>query len=191
MNNDFWEKLSAIQKKATDNHLSLNQLLEFEREVKNAIQTKLTQLRESHGLMPKINYPKFNLRYLLSAPFIYSMIFPAIIWHVSLEIYQQVCFRLYGIPLVNSKEYFVLDRELMSLLSFWEKLNCVYCSYVNNLIRFSAEIGGRTERFWCPIKYYKRLSHPHSQYDKFVGVKSKRELKEHWEELRDFSDLEG
>ena len=191
MNNDLLEKLSEISNKASSAHISLDQLLEFEKTIKDAITERVDKLTDKHGLLSKVKYPRFNLKYLLSVPFIYGMIFPALIWHLALVIYQNVCFRLYGIPLVNPDEYFVLDRKLLSLLSFWERINCYYCSYVNNLIRFSAEVGGRTERFWCPIKYYRRISNAHSQYDKFIDIKDKKDLRDNWEELRDFSDLDS
>ena len=120
------------------------------------------------------------------------MILPSVILHIFVQIYQQVCFRLYGIPTVKQSEYFVYDRKLLSLLNPLEKFNCIYCSYVNNLFRFCTEIGARTERYWCPIKYYRRINKTHSQYEKFVKeAKSRDDFEEKWEELRDFSDLEN
>ncbi|MCX6730931.1 MAG: hypothetical protein NTZ55_03715 [Candidatus Roizmanbacteria bacterium] len=190
-----------------DSQLTLQRLIELQKETKDAFNKKLTQLLESNGYLKKIAVPKkyiklwehhnkriqipINWRYLLSAPFIYGMFFPSVIFHKSNEIYQQVCFRLYGIPLVNYREYFINDRQLLSWLNPWEKINCIYCSYVNNLIRYSAEIGGRTERYWCPIKYYRRVEKQHSQYAKFIdGEKANPEkMRKQWEELRDFSDL--
>lgn len=118
------------------------------------------------------------------------MIIPTVLLHIFSQVYQQVCFRLYGIPTVKQNEYFVYDRKLFSLLNPLEKFNCLYCSYVNNLFRFCTEIGARTERYWCPVKYYRRIK-SHSQYDKFVKeATSRNEFEEKWEELRDFSDLE-
>lgn len=129
-------------------------------------------------------------RYLLSAPFIYFMSVPMVLFHISIEIYHQVCFRLYGIPLVRSEKYFVYDRQLLPQLNWKEKINCYYCSYANNLFRYASEIGGRTERYWCPIKYHKKISQPHSQYEKFMENREAGNFREKWEELRDFSDIE-
>jgi hypothetical protein len=123
-------------------------------------------------------------------PFIYGMIVPAIVWNLGLEIYHQICFRLYGIPLVDAEKYFIYDRQLMSYLNWWEKINCYYCSYVNNLISYSSEIGGRTERYWCPIKYFRRVNNAHSQYPKFIDGKNKGEIYEKWSLLRNFSDID-
>lgn len=174
-------------------------------EAKKILDERIDQLHGNGDLIKKIRVPKgylklwrhktsrvqipINWRYVLSSPFIYGMIFPAVVWHVAIEIYHNVCFRLYGIPLVNYREYFVYDRKLLSWLNVWEKINCIYCSYVNNLIRYSSEIGGRTERYWCPIKYYRRINNAHSQYQKFSDGGDIKKMRKQWEELRDFSDL--
>jgi hypothetical protein len=109
-----------------------------------------------------------QFRYLVSMPFIYGMLVPMIVFHIVLEIYQQVCFRLYGIPLVKPSEYFINERRFLPYLNWLEKFHCMYCSYYNNLMRYSTEIGGRTELYWCPIKYSQRINHPHSKYKHFV-----------------------
>lgn len=131
-----------------------------------------------------------KFRHLISMPFIYGMIFPSIIFHLCLETYHQVCFRLYRIPLVDGREYFIYDRHLLDTLNFAEKFNCIYCSYVNNLFRYSIEVGGRTERYWCPLKYKSGTESIHSQYEKFLAEGTCQEMKERRVELRDFSDLE-
>ncbi len=130
-----------------------------------------------------------NIRHFLSIPFIYSMIFPSIVFHLCLEIYHQICFRLYGIPLVQPMEYFLFKRKLLKNLKMIEKINCIYCSYVNNLIKYAMEIGARTERYWCPIKYNDKVNQTHSQYKKFLQDGACEEMREKWMELRDFSDL--
>ena len=132
-----------------------------------------------------------NWKYVLSMPFIYGFIVPAFFFHFCLEIYHQVCFRIYGIPLVRPGEYFIYDRRLLPYLNWLEKINCVYCSYFNNLLRYGMEIAGRTERFWCPIKYAGMIDHHHSQYPKFVDFLDARNFREKWKELRDFSDISG
>lgn len=203
---NFLNRLSEIQKAASEKRLNLPDLEKLRNEAKKAFDERIEQLMVEYDITKKIKVPRsyiklwrkrnvhitlpINWRYLISAPFIYSMIFPAIFWHICIEIYQQICFRLYGIPLVDYKEYFIYDRKLLAWLNPWQRINCIYCSYVNNLIRFSSEIGGRTERYWCPIKYYRRISHAHSQYNKFIDPKNPTELKQQWEELQDFSDLE-
>jgi hypothetical protein len=207
MKNDLLSKLNDIREQVAKNYKAMPKLVELQAEAKKAFDERIDHLLTQDNLIRKIRVPKLHLpvlrikgktiripinwRYLVSTPFIYGMIIPALIWHSAIELYHQICFRLYGIPLVNFREYFINDRQLLSMLNIFEKINCIYCSYVNNLIRYSAEIGGRTERYWCPIKYYRRINNPHSQYSKFVDGENIEEMREQWEELRDFSDLTG
>ncbi|OGF24870.1 hypothetical protein A2331_03330 [Candidatus Falkowbacteria bacterium RIFOXYB2_FULL_34_18] len=127
-----------------------------------------------------------NCRYILSMPFIYMMIIPAIILHITTEIYHRVCFRLYGIPMVEIKEYFIFDRHLLPYLNWFEKFNCFYCSYFNCLISYVKEISARTERYWCPIKHSRPLKDEHSQYDKFVDYSDGEVLRKQWNRIRKF-----
>ena len=132
-----------------------------------------------------------ELRSFFAMPFIYGMIVPAIFLHLTLELYQQVCFRLYRIPRVRARDYFFFERALLPYLNWLEKINCVYCSYVNQLFQFAVEVGGRTERFWCPIKYANRVQKTHAYYDGFVDYLDAENFREKWERLRDFSDIEA
>lgn len=208
MAQNFNERLNHMKTDLYDDTKeTLDGLMAKEAEMKEVFNKRITRWLDQNGYFKKVVVPKkyiklwehhnkkiqipINWRYVVSIPFIYGMFFPAFIFHIGIELYQQVCFRLYGIPLVDYREYFINDRQLLSLLNFWEKINCMYCSYVNNLIRYSAEIGGRTERYWCPIKYYRRVNKTHSQYPKFIDEKNpnSKELRKQWKELRDFSDL--
>ena len=134
-----------------------------------------------------------HLKMVLSIPFIYAMILPAVFLHGCLEVYHQICFRLYGIPRVRPGDYFVFDRQMLPYLNWFEKLNCVYCSYFNNLLQYAVEIAGRTERYWCPIKHAKRMEATHSQYGKFVeylDAEAYRQIP--WpRRSEDFSDIEN
>lgn len=109
-----------------------------------------------------------QLRHLISAPLIYMMIIPVSILDIFLLIYQQVCFRLYGIPLVKRRNYIVYDRKHLSYLNWLQKFNCIYCSYVNGLFSYAVEIAGRSERYRCPIKHARKLDTRHSQQKNFV-----------------------
>jgi hypothetical protein len=93
-----------------------------------------------------------RVREILSMPFIYSMIVPAVIFDVFLFIYQHTAIRLYGIPLAKRGDYIVFDRKHLAYLNLIQKINCLYCSYVNGLLSYWVEIAGRTEKYWCPIK---------------------------------------
>lgn len=130
------------------------------------------------------------LRFAVSVPFIYGAFIPMAVFHVAVEVYQQVCFRLYHIPLVQPERYFTYDRTLLPRLNWLERLNCYYCSYFNNLMAYASEIGARTERYWCPIKYARRLAHTHTQYNRFIGPEDSAVFRAKWEALRDFTDVE-
>ncbi|MBW7954481.1 hypothetical protein H3C61_01580 [Candidatus Gracilibacteria bacterium] len=93
-----------------------------------------------------------RVREVLSAPFIYAMIVPAIILDIFLFIFQQTAIRLYKIPLVKRSDYIIFDRKQLDYLNLIQKVNCLYCSYVNGLFSYAVEIAGRTEKYWCPIK---------------------------------------
>lgn len=174
-------------------------------EIKNEFNSAIETLAEKRDLIKEMEFNRESLRrfrigvfktiwpvnfkYLFSMPFIYGMFFPALFLHLCLEIYHQVCFRIYGIPRVLAGEYFIYDRQLLPYLNWLEKFNCLYCSYVNNLFRYAVEIGGRTERYWCPIKYHRRINGAHSQYPKFVDYLDAENFRQRWKGLRDFSDL--
>lgn len=170
----------------------------FERAMQavNAKTNIFTELKKKRGQLKrwKISSLKtffpISLPHLISVPFIYGMIVPAVIFHIGLEIYHLVAFGLYNIPRVRARDYFVYDRGKLPYLNWFEKFNCLYCSYFNNLMRYATEIAGRTERYWCPIKHATRLQKTHSQYNKFVEYLDAEDFRKKWEELRDFSDVE-
>ncbi len=108
--------------------------------------------------------PSTILNYLVSAPFIYVMIFPLLILDISLEIYHRICFRLYRLPYVRRSNYIKIDRHKLTYLSWLEKLNCIYCGYANGLMQYAAVIAGETEKYWCGImhkKYPNFIPPPH------------------------------
>lgn len=181
------ERLSAETRRAFDNAIkALAKAREID--IKEEIREKRNQLRQWRISVFKTIWP-INFKYVLSMPFIYGMALPLVLLHICVQIYQHVCFRIYRIPRVKSKDYFIYDRHLLPYLNWLEKINCIYCSYGVNLLRFCLEITARTERYWCPIKYAKRVEDPHSQYSKFVDYLDAKDFREKWEGLRDFSDV--
>jgi len=102
-----------------------------------------------------------RVREVLSIPFIYSMIIPAIILDLFLFLYQNTAIRLYGIPLAKRSDYITFDRKELDYLNWIQKINCLYCSYVNWLFSYAVEVAGRTEKYWCPIKNAKKLKANH------------------------------
>lgn len=124
------------------------------------------QRRFKMGLFKYLRRAK--LRHVVTAPIIYSVLFPMLLMDLFVTVYQYICFPLYGIPRVRRKDYFVYDRAYLGYLNIIEKINCGYCSYGNGLISYIREIVGRTEQYWCPIKHARRVLHAHPYYDGFV-----------------------
>jgi len=109
-----------------------------------------------------------NIRHLLSMPFIYGMIVPAVLLDLALTIYQYTAFSLYRIPYVKRSDFFIYDRRYLDYLNLVQKINCLYCSYVNGLFAYAVEIGARTERYWCPIKAAHKPKFSHGWYKDFA-----------------------
>lgn len=102
-----------------------------------------------------------RVREVLSIPFIYSMIIPALFLDLFLLIYQNTAIRLYKIPLVKRSDYITFDRKELDYLNWIQKINCLYCSYVNWLFSYAVEVWWRTEKYWCPIKNAKKMKVSH------------------------------
>ncbi len=204
---DLVEKLQNIQSRVASKSLRNGKLEKLTEDARKAFDDLAESLREKKNLLRemirrKADLRKFkisifktlfpiNYKALLSMPFIYGFSIILVIFHLALEMYHQVCFRLYGIPLVKTREYFIFDRQMLPYLNWFEKFNCIYCSYASNLGRYSIEIIGRTERFWCPIKHAKNIGQTHSQYQKFIGYLDAQGYRENAFKLRDFSDVIG
>lgn len=108
-----------------------------------------------------------QLSHIMTAPIIYSLLLPFILIDIFVTIYQQICFRIYGIPRVLRSDYIIIDRYQLGYLNILQKINCVYCGYVNGLIDYIREISARTEAYWCPIKHAQRTLDPHQHYTQF------------------------
>jgi hypothetical protein len=127
---------------------------------------------------------------ILSAPVIWFCIFPVVLLHVVANIYQFICFPIYGIPKVRREDYIVMDRHRLRYLNQLERLNCVYCEYVNGLLAYVQEIAGRTEQYWCPIKHAMNLKTRHSRYNYFMDYGDAEHYRQRIEDVRrDFGDL--
>ena len=72
-----------------------------------------------------------------------------------MEIYHNVCFPLYGIPLVKRNKYIKIDRQKLKYLRFAEQVSCAYCGYANGVMAYGVKIAGETEKYWCGIKHQK------------------------------------
>jgi hypothetical protein len=129
---------------------------------------------------------------ILTIPFIWGCLFPALLMDAAVSLFQAVCFPIYKIPKVKRSSYIVIDRYALSYLNGIEKLNCAYCSYFNGLIAYIREIAGRTEQYWCPIKHARRTSGFHSRYGKFLEYGDAEGYRREIAKVRhDFEDIEA
>jgi len=152
--------------------------------------------REAHeyhrtlALSLRAYFADSRLLHILTAPFIYFCIVPALLLDLVVSVYQAVCFRAYGIPPVKRDAFIVIDRNNLQYLNAMEKLNCVYCGYFNGLIAYVQEIAARTEQYWCPIKHARKVAAIHSRYHKFIEFGDGEAYQQRLAELRrDFEDL--
>jgi hypothetical protein len=105
-------------------------------------------------------------KFFLSAPFIYGVFFPIVILDIFVEIYHQVCFRLYGLKLIPRNKYIFIDRQKLTNLHWIFKVHCMYCGYVNGFAAYFTAIAAETEAYWCAIKHEHKESLKHQQQQK-------------------------
>jgi len=127
---------------------------------------------------------------ILTAPFIYACFIPFVLTDLFVSVYQAVCFPVYGIPKARRKDFIAIDRNKLRYLNALEGLNCMYCSYSNGLLAYVAEIAGRTEQHWCPIKHARRIQNTHDRYSHFLPYGDAAAYREQLDKVRDdFKDL--
>ncbi len=105
---------------------------------------------------------------LITSPVIYAGWIPFLLMDLFVSLYQAICFRVYHIPRVHRADYLVFDRGGLAYLNAIERFNCFYCAYCNGIAAYTREVAARTEQYWCPIKYARRLPAAHNRYPKFV-----------------------
>jgi len=133
----------------------------------------------------------FSFLVILTIPFIWGMIIPALIADIFVSIYQAICFPIYKIPKVKRKDYIVIDRYNLFYLDKVERINCWFCEYFNGVIAYVREVGARTEQFWCPIKHSKPTKDKHSRYDEFFDFGDYNKYRKELEKRRsNFKDIE-
>jgi hypothetical protein len=123
-------------------------------------------------------------RNIITAPFIYSVIFPVAILDIWVTLYQAICFPLYRMPKVQRSRYIILDRHSLSYLNSIEKINCIYCGYCGGVFSYAREVAARTEQYWCPIKHARKILDPHRRYAHFADFGQGEEYAKVHEGLR-------
>ena len=109
------------------------------------------------------------LLHILSAPIVYMMIIPAVILDLFLFVYVMVIFPIYKFPKIKRSDYIVFDRQYLGYLNVIEKFNCMYCSYFNGLMNYTAAVAARSELYFCPIKHAKKIAYTHEHYYDFLS----------------------
>lgn len=122
---------------------------------------------------------------VLSSPIIYGLIIPIVISDICGTLYQAICFRIYGVPLVRRADYIVLGRGKLKYLNLFDRLNCLYCEYANGVAAYAAEIVARTEWYWCPIKHDRNIKAPHAYYGQFIENGDSENIKEKMRQQRE------
>ncbi len=184
---DILKKIDALNETLGKEYEKLAKKYGFSFSQKGIIFAEEFRKRNKALRIPAWKYavPK-NILHVVSMPFIYMMIIPAVILDIFITVYQQVAFSLYDIPKVHRDEHIIYDRRLLDYLNVIQKINCLYCSYVNGLFSYSLEISARTERYWCPIKAANKLKFPHNWYDDFADYGNQKEWQEKFNDSKVF-----
>ncbi len=186
------EIIASIQSLQSELEHELEKILEekrasFQYTLKKGKVSFKKQIRTLQRQQKKALYKYFKdakIRNILSAPIIYSVIVPLVFLDISITVYQQLCFRLYGIPRVKRSDYLVIDRHHLAYLNAIEKINCMYCGYGNGLVAYTREVIARTEQYWCPIKHAKNILDAHQLTENFVDYGDAQAYRDKLEMLR-------
>jgi len=121
----------------------------------------------------------------LTAPLVYGIVIPAILLDMIIFIYQHVVFRVFKFECLKRSDYIVFDRHYLGYLNPVEKLNCLYCSYVNGVLQYASAVAARTEFYFCPIKHAKRVVYEHDYYQNYLMYGDEDLYHDKLEELRE------
>ncbi len=132
--------------------------------------------------MEKRKFKNRFLRHVASSPFVWSLIIPVVISDIFLEIYHRICFPLYGLSYVRRSEYIrIIDRAKLPYLTWFEKIGCAYCGYVNGWLHYASVIASKTEHYWCAIAHLEDRGYIPSEHEEsFVRYGDEAELKKRY-----------
>ncbi len=184
------EKIESLNESLKKEYARLSEQYGFSFAKRKVVFLENFKLRNRTFRIPAWRYavPQ-NVRHFLSLPFIYVMIFPVLILDFFLTIYNLVALPLYRIPRVKRKDHIIFDRKFLDYLNIIQKVNCIYCSYVNGLFAYASEIAARTERYWCPIKAAQKPVQCHRWYKDFADYGNPEEWKEKFNDEKAFQNL--
>jgi hypothetical protein len=166
---------------------------ELSYEIKDGKAVFELEVRRRHKALVKGIWRYFrdsSLLTVLTAPVIYAILIPTLLLDLFVSVYQRVCFPIYRIPRVQRSEFVVMDRHRLGYLNYIEKINCVYCGYVNGVFAFVREVASRTEQYWCPIKHARRVKGCHARQCMFCEYGDAEGFRREFVELsQQFTDL--
>ncbi|MCR4298613.1 MAG: hypothetical protein NUV75_07670 [Gallionella sp.] len=120
----------------------------------------------------------------LTAPIIYGMIVPMVLFDLCISFYQLTCFPVYRVAKVRRANYIILDHQHLAYLNLIEKVDCIYCSYAVGLLGYAQEIAARTEQYFCPIKHARKMLNAHARYEHFLDYGEADNFHDKLEEFR-------
>lgn len=186
---DILARIQSLQEELED---ELEQVLKEKRDffqytfkkgkVRFEKQMRSFQREHKKNLIRYFNEAK--IRHIVTSPIIYSVIIPLVLLDIMVTLYQQVCFRAYGIPLVERSKYLTIDRQHLAYLNVIEKFNCMYCGYGNGLMSYVREVIARTEQYWCPIKHATKILDGHRLTENYVDYGDAQAYRDKLEALR-------
>ncbi len=181
---DILKKIESLNQDLRIEYDKMAEKYGFSFEEKRVIFLEEMRKRNRNMKLPTWKFPisLMNVRQIIAIPFILGMIFPSVILDVCITIYHTIAFPLYGIPRVKRSEYIIFDRRFLDYLNIIQKVQCLYCSYVNGLFAYSVEIAGRTERYWCPLKAAHKPKFSHGWYQDFADYGNPEEWKEKYQD---------
>ncbi len=190
--NNLIKEIDKLNDRLTEEYQKASKQYSFFIKQKKIEFSQAARARNKKFKIPLRRYlvPK-NLRHLVSAPFIYSVVFPLVFLDIVVSIYHAVAFPLYRIPKVKRSDYINFDRRYLDYLNLLQKVNCLYCSYTNGLIAYVMEIAARTERYWCPIKAAQKPKFHHTWYSDFADYGEPKEWRQKFNQPDAFKQLES
>jgi len=119
------------------------------------------------------------IKHLPMLPFITGALLFIFLLDIWVELYHRIAFPLYGFKYVKRRDYIKIDRYKLSYLHPFQKVNCIYCGYVNGALKYISEIVGETEKYWCGIKHAEREGfNPPAYHDEFLEYNDEDSFKE-------------
>lgn len=162
--NDLLHRIETLQEEVEEEYRQRREEFDLRR-AELAEEFLRTQRRYKIGLLRFLVRTRFLVA--LTAPVIYLGWIPFLLMDLFVTLYQTLCFPIYRIPRVKRSDYLIFDREDLPYLNLIEKFNCFYCSYGNGVAAYTREVAARTEQYWCPIKYARRIKGAHERYPNF------------------------